>query len=50
MSVNGEWNGVMYAMYPNQKEPEVFVDTFTMPIVKKQVQSIAKQQKHESRR
>lgn len=50
MSVNGEWNGVMYATYLNGSEPEVFVDTFTMPIVKKQVQSIAKQKSFESRR
>ena len=50
MSVNGEWNGIMYATYPNQKDPQVFVDTFNMPIVKKQVQSIPKQQTFESRR
>ena len=50
MSVNGEWNGVMYATHANNSEPEVFVDTFTMPIVKKQVQSIGKQKTFESRR
>ena len=50
MSVNGEWNGIMYASYGNQSEPEVFVDTFNMPIVKKQVQSVGKQREFESRR
>eukprot|EP00794_Sanderia_malayensis_P007857 gene7857-8707_t len=50
VSVNGEWNGVMYATYPGQKEPEVFVDTFNMPVVKKKVVSVPKQQPYESRR
>ena len=50
MSVNGEWNGVMYATYGNRAEPEVFVDTFSMPTVKKQVQSLGKQRTFESRR
>lgn len=50
MSVNGEWNGIMYATYGNCAEPEVFVDTFSMPTVKKQVQSLGKQRPFESRR
>lgn len=50
MSVNGEWNGIMYAKYANKKEPEVFVDTFNMSIIKKKVKVVDQQEEFESRR
>ncbi|RWS15459.1 oxysterol-binding protein-related protein 9-like isoform X3 [Dinothrombium tinctorium] len=49
MSINGEWNGVMYAKKSNGKT-EVFVDTKSMKIIKKNVKSINEQEPFESRR
>ncbi|XP_073499586.1 oxysterol-binding protein-related protein 9 isoform X2 [Phyllobates terribilis] len=48
-SVEGEWNGVMYAKYANG-ENVVFIDTKKMPIVKKRVRKLEDQIEHESRR
>ncbi|KAM4023388.1 oxysterol-binding protein-related protein 9 isoform 4-T4 [Anomaloglossus baeobatrachus] len=48
-SVEGEWNGVMYAKYANG-ENVVFIDTKKMPIVKKRVRKLEDQIDHESRR
>ena len=49
MCITGEWNGVMTAKWPNGKT-EVFVDTRTLPIVKKNVSPISQQEDFESRR
>ncbi|XP_053325795.1 oxysterol-binding protein-related protein 9 isoform X3 [Spea bombifrons] len=48
-SVEGEWNGVMYAKYLNG-ENAVFIDTKKMPIVKKKVRKLEDQVDYESRR
>ncbi|XP_056388230.1 oxysterol-binding protein-related protein 9 isoform X4 [Hyla sarda] len=48
-SVEGEWNGVMYAKYANG-ENVVFIDTKKMPTVKKRVRKLEDQQEYESRR
>ncbi|XP_064476901.1 oxysterol-binding protein-related protein 9-like isoform X2 [Ornithodoros turicata] len=49
VTITGEWNGVMTAKYPSGQE-EPFVDTTTLPIVKKIVKSITEQEEYESRR
>ncbi|KAM8930267.1 oxysterol-binding protein-related protein 9 isoform 3-T3 [Pelodytes ibericus] len=48
-SVEGEWNGVMYAKYANG-ENVVFIDTKKMPTVKKKVRKLEDQMEYESRR
>ncbi|XP_066453699.1 oxysterol-binding protein-related protein 9 isoform X2 [Eleutherodactylus coqui] len=48
-SVEGEWNGVMYAKNANG-ENVVFIDTKKMPIVKKKVRKLEEQLEYESRR
>ncbi|KAG8555132.1 hypothetical protein GDO81_017596 [Engystomops pustulosus] len=48
-SVEGEWNGVMYAKYANG-ENVVFIDTKKMPTVKKKVRKPEDQLEYESRR
>ncbi|XP_073419750.1 oxysterol-binding protein-related protein 9 isoform X2 [Dendrobates tinctorius] len=48
-SVEGEWNGVMYAKYANGENVD-FIDTKKMPIVKKRVRKLEDQIEHESRR
>lgn len=48
MTINGEWNGVMYSRYNGGKE-EVFVDTKSMKTIKKLVKPIREQDSHESR-
>ncbi|KAM5149105.1 oxysterol-binding protein-related protein 9 isoform 2-T2 [Mantella aurantiaca] len=48
-SVEGEWNGVMYAKYANG-ENVVFIDTKNMPTVKKKVRKLEDQIEYESRR
>lgn len=49
LQVEGEWNGVMTAKWESG-ETEVFVDTKSAPLVKKQVRSIREQDEFESRR
>lgn len=49
LKISGEWNGVMHAEWANGKT-ELFVDTKSLPMVKKKVQPIAKQDEFESRR
>ncbi|XP_068095169.1 oxysterol-binding protein-related protein 9 isoform X2 [Hyperolius riggenbachi] len=48
-SVEGEWNGVMYAKNANG-ENVVFIDTKKMPTVKKKVRKLEDQIEYESRR
>uniref|UniRef100_A0A8C5R6G4 Oxysterol-binding protein n=1 Tax=Leptobrachium leishanense TaxID=445787 RepID=A0A8C5R6G4_9ANUR len=48
-SIEGEWNGVMYAKYASG-ENFVFIDTKKMPTVKKKVRKLEDQLEHESRR
>uniref|UniRef100_A0A8C2TI90 Oxysterol-binding protein n=1 Tax=Coturnix japonica TaxID=93934 RepID=A0A8C2TI90_COTJA len=47
-SVEGEWNGVMYAKY-STGENAVFIDTKKMPIIKKKVRKLEDQEDFESR-
>ncbi|XP_015267462.1 PREDICTED: oxysterol-binding protein-related protein 9 isoform X2 [Gekko japonicus] len=47
-SVEGEWNGVMYAKYATG-ENVVFIDTKKMPIIKKKVRKLEDQEEYESR-
>jgi len=49
LKVEGEWNGRMTATAKGGK-PETFLDVARLPVVKKNVKSVAEQQKHESRR
>lgn len=46
--MTGEWNGVMTAKWPDG-QTEVFVDTKSMPIIKKRVKKIVEQDSYESR-
>ncbi|XP_076052884.1 oxysterol-binding protein-related protein 9 isoform X2 [Oratosquilla oratoria] len=48
LNVEGEWNGIMQARW-NDGRTEVFVDTQSVPTVKKKVEPIAEQQRNESR-
>ncbi|KAF7244496.1 Oxysterol-binding protein-related protein 9 [Varanus komodoensis] len=45
-SIEGEWNGVMYAKYATG-ENVVFIDTKKMPIIKKKVRKLEDQEEHE---
>ncbi|XP_014649257.1 PREDICTED: oxysterol-binding protein-related protein 9 [Ceratotherium simum simum] len=47
-SVEGEWNGVMYAKYATG-ENAVFIDTKKLPIIKKKVRKLEDQNEYESR-
>ncbi|KAM5266244.1 oxysterol-binding protein-related protein 9 isoform 8-T8 [Hipposideros larvatus] len=47
-SVEGEWNGVMYAKYTTG-ENAVFIDTKKLPIIKKKVRKLEDQNEYESR-
>ncbi|XP_033008043.1 oxysterol-binding protein-related protein 9 isoform X2 [Lacerta agilis] len=47
-SVEGEWNGVMYAKHATG-ENVVFIDTKKMPIIKKKVRKLEDQEEYESR-
>ncbi|XP_012577713.1 PREDICTED: oxysterol-binding protein-related protein 9 isoform X5 [Condylura cristata] len=47
-SIEGEWNGVMYAKYATG-ENAVFVDTKKLPIIKKKVRKLEDQNEYESR-
>ncbi|OWF54381.1 Oxysterol-binding protein-related protein 9 [Mizuhopecten yessoensis] len=49
VSIDGEWNGVMYAKYSSGKN-EAFVDTKRMAIVKKRVKPLDTQSEFESRK
>uniref|UniRef100_A0A8D0MRB7 Oxysterol-binding protein n=1 Tax=Sus scrofa TaxID=9823 RepID=A0A8D0MRB7_PIG len=47
-SIEGEWNGVMYAKY-STGENAVFIDTKKLPIIKKKVRKLEDQNEYESR-
>uniref|UniRef100_A0A7N4NLD6 Oxysterol-binding protein n=1 Tax=Sarcophilus harrisii TaxID=9305 RepID=A0A7N4NLD6_SARHA len=47
-SIEGEWNGVMYAKFATG-ENTVFIDTKKMPIIKKKVRKLEDQNEYESR-
>uniref|UniRef100_A0A452G900 Oxysterol-binding protein n=1 Tax=Capra hircus TaxID=9925 RepID=A0A452G900_CAPHI len=47
-SIEGEWNGVMYAKY-STGENVVFIDTKKLPIIKKKVRKLEDQNEYESR-
>lgn len=47
-SIEGEWNGVMYAKYATG-ESVVFIDTKKMPTIKKKVKKLEDQEEYESR-
>ncbi|XP_074858595.1 oxysterol-binding protein-related protein 9 isoform X3 [Carettochelys insculpta] len=47
-SIEGEWNGVMYAKYATG-ESVVFIDTKKMPTIKKKVRKLEDQEEYESR-
>ena len=49
VNINGEWNGVMYAKYADEREPQVFFDTTAEPTQSKKVRALGKQQSFESR-
>lgn len=50
LAIDGEWNGCMYFKSPpNSKENKVFVDTKSLPVIKKNVRSICCQESFESR-
>ncbi|XP_041358161.1 oxysterol-binding protein-related protein 9-like isoform X2 [Gigantopelta aegis] len=49
VTIEGEWNGVMFATYTTGQS-ECFVDTKTIPIIKKRVQPRDQQGDYESRR
>lgn len=50
MSIDGEWNGVMYSKTaPNSNKKQVFVDTTCLPVIPKHVRSISSQETFESR-
>ncbi|KAK3090477.1 hypothetical protein FSP39_012173 [Pinctada imbricata] len=49
VSIDGEWNGVMYAKYATGRN-ETFVDTKKMAVVKKQVRPREEQGEYESRK
>ncbi|NXA48316.1 OSBL9 protein, partial [Nothocercus julius] len=47
-SIEGEWNGIMYAKYTTG-ENAVFIDTKKMPTIKKKVRKLEDQEEYESR-
>ncbi|XP_013911901.1 PREDICTED: oxysterol-binding protein-related protein 9 isoform X5 [Thamnophis sirtalis] len=47
-SIEGEWNGIMYAKYATG-ENVVFIDTKKIPIIKKKVRKLEDQEEYESR-
>jgi len=49
VTISGEWNGQMQAKWANSGKSELFVDTKTLPIIKKQVAPISQQEEFESR-
>ncbi|KAK2161827.1 hypothetical protein NP493_1555g00006 [Ridgeia piscesae] len=50
LTIKGEWNGEMYAKFDDSTTQELFIDTKTMPVVKKKVLPIDDQDEFESRR
>jgi hypothetical protein len=50
-TVQGEWNGVMYAKFADSPtQSEVFLDTKNTPVMKKLVKPLDEQGEFESRR
>lgn len=49
VTITGEWNGQMYAKWSASSKNELFIDTKTLPIIKKQVSPISEQEEYESR-
>lgn len=49
LTVDGEWNGIMYAKSPNSSDQQVFVDTTNLSVIKKRVRPIGSQDSFESR-
>jgi hypothetical protein len=49
MSIEGEWNGVLYKKLPQGKK-EVFVDTQSMPVIRKKIRKVDCQGEFESKR
>lgn len=50
MSIDGEWNGIMYSKQPpNSSDQKVFVDTTRLPVIKKSVKPVSTQESFESR-
>lgn len=51
VTITGEWNGKMEAKWAMESgRPKLFIDTKTMPIIKKQVKPISEQEEFESRK
>ncbi|XP_032232192.2 oxysterol-binding protein-related protein 9 [Nematostella vectensis] len=50
LTIQGEWNGQMYAKFADDEEETLFIDTKTLPITQKMVKRIQKQEEFESRR
>lgn len=49
VTIAGEWNGQMHAKWASSGKSELFIDTKTLPIIKKQVSSLSDQEEYESR-
>ncbi|KAJ6224125.1 hypothetical protein RDWZM_002670 [Blomia tropicalis] len=49
VNITGEWNGQMFAKWGQSNKSELFIDTKTLPIIKKQVRPISEQEEFESR-
>lgn len=49
LNIDGEWNGVMYSKSTATGEKEIFVDTSSLPVIKKHVRPICTQETFESR-
>lgn len=49
LTIDGEWNGVMYCKSPNSSDKTVFVDTTSLPVIKKHVRPVSSQESFESR-
>lgn len=49
ITIDGEWNGVMYQKSPHCSDKSIFVDTTNMPVLKKCVKSVNSQESFESR-
>ncbi|CAF3318394.1 unnamed protein product [Rotaria socialis] len=48
--IDGEWNGIMYAKYSDTKISDIFFDTKSTPVIKKNVRPLVEQDDFESRR
>lgn len=50
LNIDGEWNGVMhYKEPPNNSDKQIFVDTTSLPVIKKKVEPVSVQESFESR-